>query len=110
MNEDINTALHRLGLCENTQPYHAVKAAVFVAMQEPGSLLMATKWLYPEAAKVCGGSRQALEKNLRTAVANVWGTHRQALQALSAVSLEKKPTASQFVALLASELRANAAT
>lgn len=74
MDEAIGTALHRLGVYENTQGFYAAEAAVFVAMQEPESLRMVTKWLYPEAAKRYGGSREALEKSLRLAVVGIWKT------------------------------------
>ena len=105
MDETIGAALHRLGVYENTQGFYAAEAAVLVAMQEPESLRIVTKWLYPEAAKQYGGSREALEKSLRLTVADIWKKHQEGLQALSAIPLQKKPTASQFVALLASELR-----
>lgn len=104
MNEAIRTALHRLGIYENTQGYYAARAAVSVALQEPESLLMVTKWLYPEAAKQCGGSWQSLEKNLRAAVSDIWKNHPDGLQALSDAPLRRKPAASQFVTLLASAL------
>ena len=104
MRDPICTALHRLGVYENTQGYYAARAAISVALQEPESLLMVTKWLYPEAAKKCGGNWQSLEKNLRAAIADIWKNHPEGLQALSDAPLRRKPTASQFVALLASAL------
>lgn len=81
-----------------------IQAAVFVAIQEPESLLMVTKWLYPKAAKRCGTNWKALEKNLRTMISRIWINYPESLQALAAAPLRKKPTPSQFVALLASGL------
>lgn len=106
MRNAVVAALHWLGIYENTQGFYAAEAAVSVAMQKPGSLLMVTKWLYSEAAKQCGESWQALEKNLRATVARVWEEHPERLQKLSAAPLKRKPTVSQFVALLASILSA----
>lgn len=106
MNNTVGAALHRLGIYENSQGFYVAEAAVSVAMEKPEALLMVTKWLYPEAAKQCGESWQALEKNLRVTVARVWEDHPERLQALSAVPLKRKPTVSQFVALLASSLSA----
>ena len=104
MNNAMTSLLHRLGVYENMQGYYVIKAVVFVALQEPESLLMVTKWLYPQAAKRCGTNWKALEKNLRTMISRIWINYPESLQALTVVPLRKKPTPSQFVALLASGL------
>lgn len=97
--------LHGLGIYENRQGYRAVTAAVEIAMRKPQSLTMVTKWLYPEAARQCGMSWQALEKNLRVTVSYIWANHPDRLQKLAGEKLNQKPTASQFIALLAAELQ-----
>lgn len=106
MKNDVGAALHRLGIYENSQGFYVAEAVVSIALHAPESLLMVTKWLYPEAAKQCGANWQALEKNLRVTVARVWEDHPERLQALSAVPLKRKPTVSRFVALVASSLSA----
>ena len=101
----LHGVLRGLGIYENRQGYRAVTVAVEIAMCKPQSLTMVTKWLYPEAARQCGMSWQALEKNLRMTVSYIWNTHPDRLQMLAGETLRRKPTASQFIALLASGLK-----
>lgn len=105
MTEKTSRLLHELGIYENTQGYYVCAAALTVAVRRPQSLLMATKWLYPEAAKQCGMNWKALEKSLRVTVSKIWTEHPERLQKLSCAPLPGKPTASKFVALLASNFK-----
>lgn len=107
MIDTLDALLHALGVYENRQGYRAITAAVQTAICKPQSLTMVTKWLYPEAARLCGMSWQALEKNLRVTVSYIWVNHPDRLQMLAGEKLNRKPTASQFIALLASRVKDN---
>lgn len=105
MADSLDRVLHRLGVYENRQGYRAITAAVEIAVRQPQSLTLVTKWLYPEAARLCGMSWQALEKNVRMTVSDIWSRSPDRLQMLAEGGLRRKPTASQFIALLVSCLQ-----
>ena len=75
--------------------------ALEIAVQEPNSLDMVTKWLYPETAKRCGTNWKAVERNIRTAIRCTWKTSRHTLEQMVGHSLDIVPKPAQFLAILA---------
>lgn len=63
-----------------------------------------TKCLYPEIARRYQTSCHAVERNIRTLSQVAWKSEPGLLQKMAGHSLEKRPTSSQFLAILFSYL------
>lgn len=94
------TLLYAVGLSANYVGYKQLAAALEIAAQQPESLCMVTKWLYPETARRCGTSWSAVERNLRLMLGIVWERSRQELERLAGRAFAEKPTPAQFLAVL----------
>ena len=75
--------------------------AVFLAVKEPDRLGLVTKWLYPAVADRYASSCGAAERNIRTAAAVAWKNNPVLLSELAGYTLDVKPTAAQFISILA---------
>ena len=93
--------LSRLGLSANYTGFFQLAWAVWRAKEEPERLQMVTKRLYPEVAKRCNTSWQAVERNLRTAVGVIWKWDTPYLRQIVGSPLPAKPRNAWFLSLLA---------
>ena len=98
---DLGTRLYCLGVTPNYKSYHMTAAAVSLAEENPEYLHLVTKLLYPTVAKQYRTTWQAVERNIRSAAERAWSVGADKFEELTGQRLEKKPTASQFVAILA---------
>lgn len=105
MMEEICSKLRSLGVTANYMGYFHASYAVMLAMKRPDSLLLVTKWLYPDVAKEYRTTAAAVERNIRTVVNLVWDQSSDELEKLARRRLTHKPTASQFISILAYGLR-----
>ena len=101
MDLKIRDLLSSIGLTAKYVGYWQMKIALEIAVQEPNSLGMVTKWLYPETAKRCGTNWKAVERNIRTAIRCTWKTSRKRLEQMAGYSLDIVPKPAQFLAILA---------
>jgi len=101
---EIYSALYRLGVTANYTGFFYAAHAVFLAQRQPERLLLVTKWLYPDVAAHYGARADAVERDMRTVVAAVWRKNREQLQGLAGEPLERKPTVSRFLRILAESL------
>lgn len=97
----IQDSLWELGVTENYIGYHYTSYAVYCSIEQPGCLLLVTKWLYPSIAKKYGTSSAAVERNIRTILDMVWRKNKDTLEQIARHKLDKKPTATQFISILA---------
>lgn len=81
--------------------------AVYLSVQQPERLLLATKWLYPAVAEHYGTTWTCVERNIRTVAGMVWSSHRERLEELAQNELPCKPSASGFLALLTMHFQQN---
>ena len=95
--------LYRLGLTANYTGFFHTSYAVYLAAQQPDRPLLITKWLYPEVARHYNTSWNCVERNIRTVTGVVWKNNRSLLESLAQHPLPKKPTASQFLAILTAQ-------
>ena len=98
---DLGTRLYCLGVTPNYKSYHMTAAAVGLAGENPENLRLVTKVLYPMVAKQYKTTWQAVERNIRSAAERAWSSGPDKFEELTGKRLEKKPTASQFIAILA---------
>ena len=98
--------LHSLGVTANYTGFFQTSYAVYLAVKRPESLLMVTKWLYPEVARHFNTTWRSVERNIRTVLSIVWDLGRVRLEELAHCTLTRKPTASKFLAILSSAIAA----
>lgn len=100
MDMKIQNLLYSIGLTANYAGYRQLKVALEIAAQEPESLCLVTKWLYPETARRCGTNWKAVERNIRTALHCTWKTARHTLEQMAGCPLDTMPKPAQFLAIL----------
>ena len=97
---DIFDLLYRLGISANYTGVFQTACAVELCRAEPERLMLVTKRVYPEVARLCGTSGTAVERNIRTACGIAWENNRRLLEQLACKPLPQKPHNSQFLAIL----------
>ena len=101
---EIYDLLYNLGLTATRTHFFHASFAVYLAVQDPVRLLLVTKWLYPDVAKHYATNWKAVERNIRTAVTVVWRQNPRGLSQLAGYELQKKPTPTQFLNILANAI------
>ena len=104
---DIFGLLCRLGISANYTGFFQTACAVDLCRAEPERLLLVTKRVYPEVARLCGTSCSAVERNIRTACGIAWESNRCLLERLAHKPLPQKPYNAQFLAILLYSLPAH---
>lgn len=100
MNEKLIPLLYHLGLSANYMGFSCITSAVDIAICEPQSLTMVTKWLYPQVAKQRKTNWKAVERNIRSSIDIIWKRNPTGLQQLSPCLMDSKPTTAQFISYL----------
>lgn len=88
--------------------YTGVKQAAYAvdfAMKNPESLTLVTKRLYPVVARCDHTTATSVERNIRTIVQIIWENNPASLNAIAGYELKRKPTTSQFIAILVDYLQ-----
>ncbi len=96
--------LQQLGVTSSYTGFFHTAYAILLTIGEPRRLLLVTKWLYPDVAAYYRTSWYAVERNIRTVVNLVWKTHPELLSQLAGYPLDKRPSSSQFIFILAEHL------
>ena len=97
---DIFTLLYRLGISANYIGFFQTARAVQLCREEPERLLLVTKAVYPDVARLYGTSCGAVERNIRTACDIAWKNNRLLLERLAHKPFPQKPYNAQFLAIL----------
>ena len=100
----IHNLLQKLGITANYKGYFYIKYALRLCLEDPGSLQLITKWLYPEVAKRYSTTWTAVERSVRTAIAVAWNRSPSYLSSLARFPLQTRPKAAQFFAILTADL------
>lgn len=100
MDMEIQKLLYSIGLTPNYVGYQQMTIALKIAMQDPESLNLVTKRLYPETARICGTNWKAVERNIRTALHCSWKTSQHTLEQMAGHSFDTIPKPAQFLAIL----------
>ena len=106
---EIYDLLYFLGLRATRTHFFHLSFAIYIAVQNPDRLLSMTKWLHPDVADHYATSWKAVERNIRTAIARVWLSHREELCDLAGYQIDRRPTPSTFIKILAGVLSSNTA-
>ena len=97
---EIFNLLYRLGISANYTGFYQTAYAVELCQREPERLLLVTKMVYPEIAKLCRTSSSAVEGNIRMACRVAWKNNRPLLERLACKPLSQKPHNTLFLAIL----------
>ena len=97
---DIFDLLYRLGISANYTGFFQTACAVELCRADPERLLLVTKRVYPEVARLCGTSWSAVERNIRTVCGIAWENNRCLLEQLAHKPFPQKPYNAQFLAIL----------
>ena len=96
--------LFHLGVTANHLRFFHTAAAVQLAMEQPRRLTLVTKLLYPDVARQFHTSWRAVEKNIREASEDAWRDNPGLLRKLAGYDIPERPTAAEFVSILAKAL------
>ena len=100
MDMKIQNLLYSIGLTANYTGCQQMMIALEIATQEPESLCLVTKRLYPETARRCGTNWKAVERNIRTALHRAWKNSQHTLEQMVGHSFDSMPKPAQFLAIL----------
>ena len=97
---DIFELLYQLSISANYTGFFQTAYAVELCRTEPERLLLVTKMVYPEVAKLYRTSCSAVERNIRTVCGIAWKNNRHLLEQLAHKPFTQKPCNTQFLAIL----------
>lgn len=92
--------LYRLGLKGDHTGFFYTSRAVWLAIREPGRLLMVGKWLYPAVAKQYATSCRAIDQGIRLSITKIWDQDPEKMQEVFGVTIREKPSPAKFLSLL----------
>ena len=101
--EHVAELLRRLGILRTSLGHRSVLAAVQMALGDESRLIQVTKGIYMEAARRCGQSWSAVERNIRTAARRAWEANPRYLEQLTGYPLDGPPSASELIEILATD-------
>ena len=99
--ERYDAVVKRFGISRKYAGYYTLKEAVRIVLAKPDSLLLVTKWLYPEVAKKLDCSLHSVERNLRTVSRVAFANNKKLLQQITGYSVTGFLTAAHFVDVIA---------
>ena len=97
---DIFDLLYQLSISANYTGFFQTAYAVALCRAEPERLLLVTKMVYPEVAKLYRTSCNAVERNIRTVCGIAWKNNRRLLEQMAHKPFPQKPHNAQFIAIL----------
>lgn len=92
--------LIQLGITPNYTSFYQLNFALELACQDPDSLLLITKLLYPAVAKEFNTTWKAVEHNFRSAINMAWSRNPSLISQIAGYPLPAKPKTAQFIAIL----------
>ena len=101
---EVYDLLYSLGLTPDNTLFFHTAYAVWLCVERQERLLLVTKWLYPAVAEHYKTTWNAVERNLRRAVTEVWENRRSRMEEIAGAAIEKKPRAVQFLGMLTAYL------
>lgn len=98
---EITSLLYRFGAYSHHAGFDQTVYAVYLAVQNPDKLSLASVYLFPEIAKHFGTTNEFVEHNISTFAERAWTYHRELICTLAGRDLFLKPNASEFIAIIA---------
>ena len=101
----IDDKLQELGITKNYKGYNQLKLTLMLALEDETRLLSVTKSIYEPLSEKHGYSYQTIERNIRTVVSKIYKENYSKLCETARYKLPKEPTASEFIAILVSDMQ-----
>ena len=105
----ITNILHEIGVPAHIRGYHYMREAIMMAVHDLDVLNYITKELYPSIAKRCNTTPSRVERAIRHAIEVAWSRGQiDAIDSMFGYTINNtkgKPTNSEFIALIADQLR-----
>lgn len=98
---ELSALLFALGVTSNYKGFHQTVAAAALAVERPEDMLLVTKAVYPVVARRYHTSWRSVERNIRRAADQAWAHRPDLLSQLAGRELTERPTAREFIAILA---------
>ena len=103
--EEIARLLRSIGASGRLVGFHYTVYIVYHILQKPDEYFWITKCAYPETARYFKVSPSSVEHAIRTLIASVWNRRNHSnLTRVAGIELEKPPTNSEFIAMIADHL------
>lgn len=97
--------LQALGVTSNYKGRKQASMAVFLVLDDEDRLEHITKEVYWEVADSFGCKRADVERNIRTVSNRAWKSGRKRLIQIARYELLAPPSASEFIAIVATHIR-----
>ncbi len=105
----VTNMLHEIGVPAHIRGYNYMREAIIMAINDMDILNYITKELYPSIAKKCNTTPSRVERAIRHAIEVAWNRGKiDAIDSLFGYTINThkgKPTNSEFIALIADQLR-----
>ncbi len=101
----VTETIHRIGMPAHIKGYHYVRTAIMLAVGSRELLESMTKLLYPAVAEEYETTPTRVERAIRHAVGIAWERGNPSMLEEMFGKRSKKPTNSEFIALLSDKLR-----
>lgn len=105
----VTNMLHEIGVPAHIRGYNYMREAIIMAINDMDILNYITKELYPSIAKKCNTTPSRVERAIRHAIEVAWNRGKiDAIDNLFGYTINThkgKPTNSEFIALIADQLR-----
>ena len=106
---EVTTMMHQIGIPAHVKGYQYIREAILMVVEDVSLLGAVTKELYPGIAKKYDTASSRVERGIRHAIELAWVRGQtDALKRIFGYSMNidrQKPTNSEFIALLADNLR-----
>ena len=99
----VASVLAKLGVPRTYRGFEATMAAVWLVLEDEECLRMVIKRIYTGVSELCGQSRYAVERNIRTVVKRAWERNPDYLVEIAGYPIETQPIPSEFIDLLATD-------
>lgn len=107
--KEISDVLQEMGIPAHILGYHYIRDAVYMVYSNFEYINSITKVLYPEVAKINKTTPSKVERGMRHAIDTAWKRgNMEVLEKIYGYTIDKekgRPTNSEFIAMLADELR-----
>ena len=99
--EEIHVVISQLGIGYNYKGTVMLERAVMRALEDPYSLQLVTKWIYPQVARELDTTPARVERNIRTVTDVLWREDPDVFRETLRHNFRRKPTNAAFLSAAA---------
>ena len=101
-NEIVHSLMRRFGITSRYKGYYQTIEAVLIysKLLKDEKVVLVTKDIYPEIAKIRNESQSSIERNIRTVVEVCWRNNQKELEKTFGFEIPFKPSNGEFLDML----------